>query len=266
MDTSSTVAGRARLEDDGLNLIVSEPARIIYVLGPKCGSTGTVDLFLRLSGVDLPEMKQRSFATAATQDGRLSDAGLHYFRCGHRKVHEMHSRHPGFAMLTNIRDPYDRALSNYFSKINRYARAFAPAAFRYGKLRQFLLGPTKWGPSRHGNPFMQRRISFEDMLRGLASHGPGFDPHFDLQWNVLDFARLTYDRILRLETLDDRLIPTLAELGVPADMLARVKGLNHANASRYQRDKDSYFTPEARRLINEIYARDFAELGYPLTG
>jgi hypothetical protein len=249
----------------GLNLIVSEPARIIYVLGPKCGSTGMVDLFLRLSGHELPEGKHRKFADAAMQDGRLVEGGLHFYRCYHRGVHEVRARFPDYALLTNIRDPYGRALSNYFSKINRYARAFAPSVFRYGKFRQFLSGPKKWGRSRHGNPFMQQRISFEEMLRGLAEHGPDFDPHFNLQWNVLDFAHLTYDRVLRLETLDTALIPTLEEFGMPSEMLARVDRLNHANASSYQRDKESYFSPEARRLINQIYAQDFAKLDYPVT-
>jgi hypothetical protein len=253
------------MEEDGLNLIVSEPARIIYVLGPKCGSTGTVELFLRLSGFDPPDGRDRRFAKAAVQDGRLAKSGLHYHRCGHRLVHETRARFPDYAMLTNIRDPYGRALSNYFSKINRYARAFAPGVFRYGKLRQFLLGPSKWGRSRHGNPFMQQKISFEAMLRGLAEHGPGFDPHFDLQWNVLDFARLSYDRVLRLETLDSTLMPVLAELGMPDEMLARVAELKHANASSYKREKESYFSPEARRLINQIYAQDFAKLDYPVT-
>jgi hypothetical protein len=254
------------IEDDGLNLIVSEPARVLYVLGPKCGSTGTVNLFLRLSGLDVPHGMDRNHANRAMRDGRLAAVGMQYYRCGHRLIREMRAKYPGFTLLTNIRDPYGRALSNWFSKINRYARAFAPPVYRYGKLRQLLSGPAKWDSSRHGNVFMQRRISFEDMLRGLAEHGPGFDPHFDLQWNVLDFARLRYDRILRLETLDERLIPTLAELGMPAAMLARVEGLKHANASDYRQPKDSYFTPEARRLIEQVYARDFAELDYPLIG
>jgi hypothetical protein len=200
------------------------------------------------------------------KDGRLAAGGLHYHRCGHRVIHATRARFPDFAMLTNIRDPYDRALSNWFSKINRYARAFQPGVYRYGKLRQLLLGPAKWGQSRWGNPFMQKKISFEAMLTGLAREGPGFDAHFDLQWNVLDMGRLRYDRVLRLETLDDTLIPTLAELGMPQAMLARVRGLNRANASAYDQAKDSYLTPAARRLIEEVYARDFAELGYPVRG
>ncbi len=252
------------MEDDGLNLIVSEPARIIYVLGPKCGSTGTVDLFLRLSGFAPQKNRVRALAKTGMADGQMAAQGLSFYRCGHRMVHEMRAKHPDFALFTNIRDPYGRALSNYYSKLNRYSRAFAPGVFRYGKLRQLLLGPKGWGRSENGNRFMQTRISFEAMLRGLAAHGPGFDPHFARQCDVIDLDRLQYDRMFRIETLDADLLPALQAHGVPDGMLARVSALTKSNASSYARQKDSYFSPEARALIGQIYAADFGALGYPL--
>jgi len=251
------------MQERGLNFIVYDPGRLIYVLGPKLGSTGTVDLFVRLAGIETAQGSVRGAAEEAMATGRFAAEGVQFLRGYHRRLRELRAAYPDYALFANIRDPYARILSNYYSKMNRYAARFAPGVFRYGKLHQVLKGPGRWTDNRHGNKAMHRRIPFLEMLRGLERHGIDFDPHFNLQSVVLDLADTPYDRLFRIETLDDELLPALAGRGVAPALLARVSGLNRRNQSAYDRDVGALFTPEACAIIERLYARDFDALGYP---
>lgn len=247
-----------------LNLVVFEPARLIYVLTPKCGSSSMINIFLTMAGFDPQDRAIRKLAWAATADGSLAAKGLHISHADTQDAIDAHARHPDFRLLANIRNPYDRVLSNYYNKLNRYTKAHAKGVYRYGKLRQFLEGPKSWPLVARGNRHMQHRFSFEQMLQGLAQHGVAFDAHYDLQCDLLALDRLRYDRLFRLETLDNDFRAAMAGYGIPAEMLDRVKAMPRNNKSSYGGKEDALLTRRAKDMIAHLYARDFAALEYPL--
>ncbi|MDP4033101.1 MAG: sulfotransferase family 2 domain-containing protein [Pseudorhodobacter sp.] len=246
-----------------LNLIVYEPARILYVLTPKCGSSSMVNIFLTMAGFDPRDRGIRKLARQAAADGRLAARGLLFSSSDTAGVLAARDRHPDHRLLANIRNPYDRVLSNYYNKLNRYTKAHARGIFYYGKLRQLFEGPKAWPRVARGNAHMQRHISFQAMLDGLEQHGPGFDGHYALQSELLALDRLAYDRLFRLESLDADFRSAMTDYGLPTEMLDRVTSMPRSNASNYAGREDALMTPQAKASIARIYARDFEMLGYP---
>lgn len=249
---------------DDVNLVIFEPARIFYVLTPKCGSSSMVNIFLTMAGFDPRDREIRKLAWAASADGRLAARGLHISRLDTNAVLAARDRHPNYTCLANIRDPYDRILSNYNNKLNRYTKAHARGIYWYGKLRQFLEGPKSWPLVNRGNAHMQARISFEQMLEGLERHGVGFDSHYALQCELLALDRIRYDRLFRLETLDVDFRAAMQGYGIPSEMLDRVQAMPRNNRTQNDGRADPRMTPRAKEIIARLYARDFAALGYPL--
>lgn len=247
-----------------LNLIVYEPHGLFFVLTPKCGSSSMVNVFLTMAGLDPRDGAIRALAWKARQDGTLAARGLHISQETTASVVEAAARWPGFRRIANIRNPYDRALSNYYNKLNRFTKRHARRTFLYGKLRQFLEGPRAWPGVNRGNAHMQARLPFEAMLRGLERHGIGFDAHYALQSDLLALDRLTYDHLFRLEDLDRTFRPAMEALGLPAPQLDRVGALPRNNRSANAGLDSPLMTPTAKEIIARLYARDFQALGYPV--
>lgn len=246
-----------------LNLIIHQPSRILYVLTPKCGSSSMVNIFLTMAGFDPRDRAIRKLATQASADGRLAAKGLSFSVTDTSGVLAARARYPDHRLLANIRNPYDRVLSNYYNKLNRYTKANARAVFYYGKLRQLLEGPSAWPRVARGNAYMQRHLSFQQMLDGLERLGPGFDAHYALQSELLALEHLRYDRLFRLENLDADFRAAMADYGLPTEMLDRVKSMPRNNATSYAGRQADLMTAAARATIARIYARDFDRLDYP---
>jgi len=246
-----------------LNLIIHQPSRILYVLTPKCGSSSMVNIFLTMAGFDPRDRAIRKLATQAAADGRLAARGLSFSVTDTAGVLAARARYPDHRLLANIRNPYDRVLSNYYNKLNRYTKANARGIFYYGKLRQLLEGPSAWPRVARGNAYMQRHISFQQMLDGLEQLGPGFDAHYALQSELLALDRLRYDRLFPLESLEGDFRSAMADYGLPEEMLDRVKSLPRNNATSYAGRQSVLMTDMAKATIARIYARDFEQLDYP---
>jgi len=247
-----------------LNLIVYEPGRLFYVLTPKCGSSSMVNVFLTMAGFDPKDGAIRQLAWKAKADGSLAAKGLHISQETTETVLAAAERFPDFRRIANVRNPYDRILSNYYNKLNRYTKAHARSVFYYGKFRQLLEGPKAWPLVNRGNAHMQQRLPFEAMLEGLLTHGVDFDAHYALQTQLLALDRLSYDRLFRLETLDADFRAAMDKMGLPAEALDRVKALPRNNRSDYAGKVDTLMTPRARAMIARLYATDFRRLDYPL--
>ena len=246
-----------------LNLIIHQPPRILYVLTPKCRSSSMVNIFLTMAGFDPRDRAIRKLATQASADGRPAARGLTFGVTDSAGVPAARARHPDHRLLANIRNPYDRVLSNCYNKLNRYTKANARGIFCYGKLRQALEGPKAWPHVARGNAYMQRHISFQQMLDGLEQLGPGFDAHYALQSQLLALDRLRYDRLFRLESLDADFRSAMADYGLPDEMLDRVKSLPRNNATSYAGRQGDLMTAQAMATIARIHAHDFDLLGYP---
>ncbi|WP_198008069.1 sulfotransferase family 2 domain-containing protein [Rhodobacter ferrooxidans] len=247
-----------------MNLIRFEPAKILYVLTPKCGSSSMVNIFLTMAGFDPREHGIRKLARSASTESTLAAQGLFFSNTDTAGVLRSHAEFPEHKLLANIRNPADRVLSNYYNKLNRYTKQYAFGIYAYGKLRQFMEGPKSWRRVARGNAYMQRHLSFQALLDGLEQHGPGFDAHYALQSELLALDKLHYAHLFRLENLDADFRDAMAGFGLPSQMLDRVKAVPRNNPSAYGGRADALMTPQARASIARIYAADFAALGYPV--
>lgn len=245
-----------------MTCIVFEPAEMIVVTSPKCGSTTVLDLCLRLADVPIEAETFRKHADRMIADGISKRHGVFVHSVASETLDYLQRRYPGFRYAAVARNPYERVVSGYRNKLNRYAKAFHRKAYYYGKIRQLLEGPRAWADVERGNRHMQSRISFERFLEGLEQNGVGFDIHFDWQTRLLALDRLKHDRILRLENLESAFLEFLHEQGVPAEMRARIEHAAPRNRSKVGMRQSALLTDATRPRIARLYAEDFARLGY----
>lgn len=246
------------------NLLVIryEPARLTMVVIPKCGSTTLISTFLILAGLGDKARAPRQFRRSEGSTALMAAHGLTMEAMPLPALIALHETHPEDRLVTVMRDPAQRFLSGYFSKINRFAKRYAKPVYLWGKLCQAFEGPRAWGDVNRGNRHMLAHISFERFLRGFEEHGTEWDSHFASQARMIGLGRLRYDRIFALERLDSELIPALAEFGVPAEALARLEALPRMNrTSRAGDGREALLTPEIRARIAKLYTDDHVALG-----
>ncbi|MBC2834810.1 sulfotransferase family 2 domain-containing protein [Paragemmobacter straminiformis] len=246
----------------GLRVPVIEfaPARVLHTTPPKTGSTSLLLSYLLMAGLAVPEGAVRAVLRQAQADGSAAAAGLRLHFVAPAQLPAFYAAHAGWHLLCNVRSPYERALSNWFSKLNRYAKRFDRPSYRYGKLRQVLGGPMAWPHIERANVHMQKRISFAAMLAGLARNGVGFDSHFEQQSVLLALDKVTYDRMIRLETMGSDLPQAFEALGVPQAMTGRLAAIPHRNRTAAR--PSALLDAEAVALIGRIYPDDCRLLGY----
>lgn len=140
----------------------------------------------------------------------------------------------GREIVSVVRNPYDRALSEIF-----YLLRLFPAA------ADIFRGPT-WA----------------DDLKAYAAYD-GYLAHdlkaCQIDWLMDREEQLRCDRILRFETLDTDWLKLCADWGLDDVPLP------HANAMGRSIPWWEYYDEEAARAIAEKYARDFELLGYDTT-
>lgn len=245
-----------------VHLIEFTPARLMHVALPKTGSTSLMACYLMMAGLAGSPDAVRPFLRSKDNKAVLRKAGLVFRRVDAAKLAQLREERPDWALLATVRNPYDRALSNWFSKINRYTKRFAPGLYAYGKLRQFLSGPRGWPDIGFANRPMQARLPFPAFLDGLIRHGIDFDNHFRQQADLLSIDTVRYDRLFRLEEFDATFLPALQELGVPADLTRRLSAIPHSNETGSRARAAALLTDQARHQIEMLYDRDFRLLGY----
>lgn len=238
------------------------PARLLHVTPPKTGSTSLLQAYMQMAGLAGPDEAVRAAYRTSFDAGRATEAGLVLHKVKLDDLGALVAQRDGWTVICTIRSPYDRAVSNWFSKLNRYAKHFDPPSYRYGKLRQLLEGPRSWPHIERANAHMQRRIPFRAMLEGLAAHGVGFDNHFEQQSRLLMLDKVRYGRVIRLEEMGTEFPRALSELGVPQALTARLATLPHRNKTASQRTS-ALLDAAAVALIRRIYAADCLSLGYP---
>lgn len=243
------------------------PARVLHATPPKTGSTSLLLSYLRMAGLAAPDGPVRAALRQAQADGRAGAAGLALHFVKAEELAQFYATRPGWHLLCNVRSPYDRVVSNWFSKLNRYAKRFDPASYWYGKLRQVLEGPKAWKHIERANAHIQTRIPFRTMLEGLAAQGVGFDSHFEQQSRLLALDHVRYDRMIRLEEMGMAFRGAMADLAVPDELMARLDAVPHRNKTASGR-RSALLDAEAVALIDRIYDEDRRLLGYagPLGG
>ncbi len=174
----------------------------------------------------------------------------------------LQQQNPDYAWVTVVRNPFERALSNYFNKMNVFCKAYHPSVYYYGKLRKLLRGPSAWRYNQHSLAAMRDQLSFDQTLQTLVERGTDFDDHFTPQTNHIGFGNITFDHVLRVDKLNEQLPQLLDAYGLKQAKKQVDSSVPRKNTSRYGKDRDQYFTEEAIRLIRQLYAEDFANFGY----
>lgn len=144
-----------------------------------------------------------------------------------------------------VRSPYSRAVSSFLFKFgNRQDVAMA----RYG--REFALTPG----------------GFHDYLLWLKDGALTRDQHWDLQVHSLAMPASAFTDVIKLENYDTEMRAFLSRLPRPGAeneySLAEIRQLGSTHATATKARSGDYLTPANRRLVSEIYAKDFAALGY----
>jgi hypothetical protein len=134
-----------------------------------------------------------------------------------------------YRRFTVVRNPFDRAVSNYHFLLQR--------------------------PEHHSHRHI-RHMSFDEYLRFLKRRSWHRDP--TQRFRVVD-ARggLLCNRILRFETLDTDFAALCRELGIAAD-----EGLVHRNASTHRPYHEYYESRATREALVDLFACDFEAFGY----
>lgn len=170
-------------------------------------------------------------------------------------------RYDGYRTCSVIRDPFDRTVSNYHNKLNRFARRFAPALYAAS-----YVGPVVSPPYRITSVarirWLQRHISFESFVERLGSAGVAWDVHFRPQVQLLALDELRYDRLIPMETLLDGLRELLAGRDSTGRVHDALGHLGRWNSSSGLRDGDPW-TPRTRDIVGSLYAADLRLLGGP---
>lgn len=145
-----------------------------------------------------------------------------------------------------VRNPYDRTLSAYLSKVVK----------RYPKLKaEHPLKCDAASSDRNTPP------DFESFCKYLSAGGLRTDPHWRPQHDYLVLPIADYDFVARLETIDDD-FPRIVERIAPwrtERTLVREDAPHRTSATS---KRAQFYSNAAYAIVAELFARDFEVLGY----
>lgn len=147
-----------------------------------------------------------------------------------------------WSFVVVVRDPHSRVLSAF---MNKFAKSKYVDAF----------GAYEISPA-----------GFAKFVRWLADGGIESDPHWDLQRKLMLLPLEKYDEVIRFETYGAQMRDLLQRRGVaPSSTIDALIGHADGRPLRAADEKQaSFYTPELRALVRELYRADFEALGYPL--
>ena len=186
-------------------------------------------------------------------------AGEHIFNPGHHTAASWVAVYGQVApMFAVIRNPYDRVVSEYFFRKQRYYRGD-----RTAHLANLNKSFEEWTVSTYGEGEFCTREFFNRNDIDFNSHNMVGDTLrwfiSQTQWLCDENGDLLVDDLLRFENLDEDLALFFKKYRIPA-------GLDHHNASSRRSDYRGYYSKETRELISEYYADDFQNFGYTFGG
>ena len=245
---------------DTIAVLVCEPYRLVYRPLPKCASTTLFTLFADLGGNRTSSQHRDNLPVVhgVASPGR---GGSYVVKCQDASIGDLMRRYEGYTWFSVVRDPYSRVVSNYFNKLNRYARRFEPRVYLQGYLDQLLSGPAAWKSVEARLSRIQSRISFERFVQGLRRYGVGWDIHVDLQTRFLRVDQIHYDHLVKMESLTDGLKAVLEQAenrDAGGAVIARLGWLNRSTAA----EAHDPWTSSTRDIVAATYRRDFEWLGY----
>lgn len=240
-----------------LKSLISKPHKLAYVWVPKCASSTMFQVFQVLSDVPEDEMRRRVEVT----DDMLSEYGSQRIQVRHNEI-KAFIESTDYSWFTIVRDPYGRLVSNYNNKIDRFAEKLAPEIFKKYEKRIAIARKHHVDiPAIRRK--MQREISLSDFVDGLVEFGTKFDTHFIPQTTHINYDKVSYDAVLKMESLDEDLPNFLEEVLVPSQVIDRIMDVQPRNKTKRSKVAPAELTPALREKIYALYFDDFKLLGYP---
>lgn len=254
------VPGALDANSHPIQVIRSGPHRLIYVENTKAASTSIHALFLALAGIETNLSARAAFASeglAAQRDA----AGLTRLVLGPEELTKFAADHDDYVWFSVVRHPYLRTLSNYYSKLSRYAWGFDRGIYWKGKLPQILAGPSAWRSHLVGIRYMHRHLSFEGFVEGLARNGIDFDHHFRLQSRQLRIDTLPYRFLVQLDDFEAGMEEVLQSAGIDDVEAFDIGGLR-LNRSTYGPSAHEALTGPIKEVLQRLYRPDFETFGF----
>lgn len=214
--------------------------KYVYIEVPKAGC-GTMKATLgALEGARLNETHAQRFLDKP-HNGVKSGAHVRPYQLPNDVLEEVFTS-KNYQRFTVVRDPRTRVLSGYLEKITQGLRQSAEISEVLG----------------NKDP---RDITFTEFLQVIRDQSSKEqDPHWRRQSDHIGFGIIAYDRIIHLEDLNDSWSDIASLTNTPdLDGQYYCKTSTHAGTRTGE-----YQSEESDALIAEIYATDFAKLGYPL--
>ncbi|WP_127114846.1 sulfotransferase family 2 domain-containing protein [Shimia sediminis] len=235
--------------------------QLAYVQTPKVATTTMFNVMHGIAGVPGKGGKPREEARDPEIAKALQGKGLERRALRAVELQGLQTEYAEYYWFCIARNPINRIVSSYNSKLQRYAKTFAKGIYLRSRLATLGDGLKTLDDSRNTSRQVARRISFDDMLKGLKKNGVSFDQHFEEQAVLTAQSSLTYDQILKLETLDDDLASLASRTGVgPIEAVRKAKwnsslqtGLTVADLTRRHMEQ-----------IVDLYRQDFEVFGYSL--
>ncbi|MBI1330437.1 MAG: hypothetical protein GC166_11125 [Alphaproteobacteria bacterium] len=229
-DTARLGHDYAFRERFNIAVFISPKRDFLFTKNEKCGNnTARITLQHLVAEKPLPEGfkdSNRWFAPLR----QPSDLGL-------SDIRDINSTIPfKFAV---VRNPFSRTLSSYLNK-------FATRAGKRDRFAQKLGGDAN--------------LSFAEFVALVGKQKPlEMDPHWRVQYDNIFCDVIRYDHYVRFENMDAEFAEVLNRIGGKADIRNVRKNEYRAGDKIAQ-----YYTPEIAEQVRAIYARDFAQFGYPL--
>lgn len=150
-----------------------------------------------------------------------------------------------YRRFTVVREPASRLLSGYIEKIGQGLKQSRPIVDAIEAATGEVVDPAD--------------ITLDQLLDVIgAQESRDQDPHWRRQADHLGLGIIEYDAIIHLEDLD----ASWSRIGE----LTSTPGLQEQFFCRYstgaRNRMQDYFTPELLARVADVYARDYAELGY----
>ncbi len=153
---------------------------------------------------------------------------------------------PDYRRFTVVRDPASRVLSGFIEKVGQGLKQSAPIVAALHASTGIDVAPADITLAQ-----------FLDVIAAQDSRDQ--DPHWRRQADHLGLGLVPYDAVIHLEELDaswGRIGELTATPGLQEQFFCR----NSTGARSRMQD---FYTPELLEQVASIYARDYAELGYP---
>lgn len=243
--------------------LILNKQKLACVLTPKVATNSLIAAMYLLAGLDIGDKNPRRFARTKSFRKQAGQVGLEMHALSVNQLVNMRRSHSDYFWFCAKRNPLDRLVSAYHSKVHRYAREADRWAHFKGTLGKFTEGIKAIDNSKYLAKHVARYISFDDMVTGLGRIGLDFDVHFRQQSEVLSLDVMEYSMQLRQENLEEDFRQMCESAGLET---GSVPNLQKRNESNLPTTKRVVISEETRKKISRLYFDDFRKLGYATPG